>query len=69
MAENTANSSGGGNAGLAFVVGGLLVVVAVIAWFVFARGGMEQTKKVDVDVNLPKVEAPKLPDAPSPQTN
>lgn len=69
MAENTANSSGGGNAGLAFVVGGLLVVVAVIAWFVFARGGMEQTKKVDVDVNLPKVEAPKLPDAPTPQTN
>ena len=68
-APNTSRSSGGGNAGLAFVVGGLLVVVAVIAWFVFARGGMEQTKKVDVDVNLPKVEAPKLPDAPSPQTN
>jgi hypothetical protein len=67
MAENTANSSGGGNAGLAFIVGGLLVVVAVIAWFVFARGGMEQTKKVDVDVNLPRVEAPKLPAAP--QTN
>lgn len=69
MAENTANSSGGGNAGLAFIVGGLLVVVAVIAYFVFARGGMEPTKKVDVDVNLPKVEAPKLPDAPTPQTN
>jgi hypothetical protein len=69
MAENTANSTGGGNTGIAFIVGGLLVVVAVIAYFVFARGGLDQTKKVDVDVNLPKVEAPKLPDAPTPQTH
>jgi hypothetical protein len=66
-APNTSGNSGGGNAGLAFIVGGLLVVVAVIAYFVFARGGLDQTKKVDVDVNLPKVEAPKLPAAP--QTN
>jgi len=67
-APNTSGNSGGGNAGLAFIVGGLLVVVAVIAWFVFARGGMEPAKKeIDVDVNLPRVEAPKLPAAP--QTN
>ena len=66
-APNTSGNSGGGNTGIAFIVGGLLVVVAVIAWFVFARGGLDQTKKVDVDVNLPKVEAPKLPAAP--QTN
>jgi hypothetical protein len=65
MAENT--SSGGGNTGLAFIVGGLVVVVAVIAFFLFARGGLPggETKKVDVDVNLPEVSAPA---APSPGT-
>lgn len=61
MAENT-NSGGGGNAGLAFIVGGLLVVVAVIAWFMFGRGGgMGDTKDVDVDVSLPEVSAPAVP--------
>ncbi|WP_374599018.1 hypothetical protein [Brevundimonas sp.] len=60
MAENT--SGGGGNAGLAFIVGGLLVVVAVIAWFVFGRGGgMGEAKDVNVDVNLPEVSAPATP--------
>lgn len=63
MAENT--SSGGGNASLAFIVGGLLVVVAVIAFFVFS-GGMPGAKKdINVDVNLPKVEAPSVPAAPA----
>ena len=58
MAENT-GSGGGGNAGIAFIVGGLLVVVAVIAFFVFGRGSMpDTTKEVNVDVNLPSVEAP-----------
>ncbi len=61
MAENT-SSSGGGNAGLAFIVGGIVVVVAVIAYFVFARGGMApETKDVNVDVNLPEVSAPAVP--------
>ena len=61
MAENT-NSGGGGNAGLAFIVGGLLVVVAVIAWFVFGRGGgMGETQDVNVDVSLPEVSAPAVP--------
>ncbi|KPF79271.1 hypothetical protein IP78_09485 [Brevundimonas sp. AAP58] len=60
MAENT--NSGGGNAGLAFIVGGLLVVVAIIAWFVFAGGGMTpETKEVSVDVDLPEVAAPAVP--------
>jgi hypothetical protein len=64
MAENT--SSGGSNAGLAFIVGGLLVVVAVIAYFVFSGGGlMNQSKDIDVDVNLPKVEAPSVPTPPT----
>jgi len=60
MAENS-SGSGGGNAGLAFIVGGLLVVVAVLAWFMFGRGGMDQTKDVNVDVNLPEVSAPAVP--------
>ena len=68
--NNGGGNSGGGNTGMAFIVGGLLVLVAVIAYFVFARGGMDPAKKeIDVDVNLPKIEAPRLPDAPTPQTN
>ncbi len=60
MAENT--NSGGGNTGLAFIVGGLVVVLAIVAYFVFARGGMQpETKNIDVDVKLPSVEAPAVP--------
>lgn len=59
MAENT--NSGGGNAGMAFIIGGLVVVVAIIAWFVFARGGAPETKNVDVNVDLPEVSAPAVP--------
>lgn len=49
---------------MAFIVGGLLVVVAVIAFFVW-NGGSNPIDKaadtnVDVDVNLPS-----LPDAPT----
>jgi len=58
MAES---SSGGGNAGLAFIVGGLVVVVAVLAWFLFGRGGAPETKNVDVEVKLPEVSAPAVP--------
>ena len=62
MAEHT-NSSGGGNSGLAFTAGGLVVVVAVIAIFLFTRGGLPggETKKVDVDINVPEVSAPAAP--------
>ncbi|MFN3354271.1 MAG: hypothetical protein ACK4Z5_11740 [Brevundimonas sp.] len=60
MAEDT--RSGGGNAGIAFIVGGLVVVVAIIAWFVFANGGAPAApEQVDVDVSLPEVSAPSAP--------
>ena len=62
MAEQS--SSGGGNAGLAFIVGAVVVVVvlAIVAWFVFARGDMGgETRQVEVDVNLPEVSAPAVP--------
>ena len=58
---------------LAFLVGGLIVAVAVIAFVVYSGGGASRTeipKSVEVDLNLPKTppipDAPKLPDAPIP---
>lgn len=57
MAEQ---SSGGGNTAMAFIIGAVVVVLAIVAWVVFS-GGMSQTKKVDVDVDLPAIEAPTLP--------
>ena len=60
MAEGNSNS--GGNSGLAFIVGGLVVVVAVIAFLVYS-GGFTQKKSIDVNVSA---SAPQLPDAPKP---
>ncbi len=57
MAEGSGNSSS--TPWLAFLVGGLLVVVAVIGWFVWS-GQSAPTKQVDVSI-----EAPQLPDAPA----
>ena len=66
MAESS-NSNGGGNAGLAFIVGGVVVVLAIVAWFVFAGRGMTpETRDVSVDVNLPKMEAPRMPEVERP---
>ena len=60
--NNTGNSGGGGNAGLAFIVGGIVVVLAIVAYFVFARGGVApESKDINVDVNLPEVSAPAVP--------
>ena len=61
MAENTNNTGGGGNTGLAFIVGAIVVVLAVVAWFVFARGGAPETKQIDVDVDVPEISAPAVP--------
>lgn len=61
MAENTNTTGGSGNTGLAFIVGAVVVVLAVVAYFVFARGGAPETKQIDVDVNLPEVSAPAVP--------
>lgn len=65
MTDNNTNntgSGGGGNAGLAFIVGGIVVVLAIVAYFVFARGGIApESKDINVDVNLPEVSAPAVP--------
>ena len=62
MADNINNNTGGGNAGMAFIIGAVVVVLAIVAYFVFARGGMGgETKDVNVDVDLPSVSAPAAP--------
>ena len=63
MADNINNTGGGGggNTGLAFIVGAIVVVLAVIAYFVFARGGAPETKQIDVDVDVPEISAPAVP--------
>lgn len=61
MADNINNNGGGGNTGMAFIVGAIVVVLAVVAYFVFARGGAPETKDVNVDVDLPEVSAPAVP--------
>jgi hypothetical protein len=65
VAEETHTNSGGGGTGMAFIIGALVVVVAVIAYFVFT-GGVTQKKTVDVNVSAPQLDAPKVPDAPKP---
>lgn len=66
MADEINNNSGGGNAGLAFIIGGIVVVLAIVAWFVFVRGGMApESKDINVDVDLPEVSAPAVPAAPA----
>ncbi|MBU1539801.1 MAG: hypothetical protein KKC29_07585 [Alphaproteobacteria bacterium] len=60
--NNTGNSGGGGNAGLAFIIGGIVVVLAIVAYFVFVRGGAApEGKDIDVDISVPEVSAPAVP--------
>ena len=60
MAEGSNTS--GGNSGMAFILGALVVVVVLIGFFVFT-GGLTQKKTVDVNISA---SAPKIPDAPKP---
>ena len=65
--NNPPAGNGGGSSWIGFLVGGLLLVVVVIAFVVFSRGGISADGKdtnVDVDVDLPAMEAPKMPDLP-----
>ena len=63
MAESNGSSSS--NTGLAFIVGGLLVAVAVLAVFLFSGGyvqmpGNSNKTNISRSVNL-TVDAPKVP--------
>ena len=57
-----ATRDGGATPLLAFLVGGLVVVVAVIAYFMYT-GGQAPTKQLDVNIKAPS--APSAPAAPS----
>jgi hypothetical protein len=54
MADNETQKS---SAGLAFVVGGLVVAVLVIGYFMLG-GEMPGSRNVDVDINVPTPTAP-----------
>lgn len=59
----------GAGAGLAFIVGGLLVAVAVIAWLVFAgvRPPTPETPHLNLDIHVPAPRMPQVPDRPTPR--
>lgn len=60
-------SSGGGGAGLALGIGAILVVLAIVAYFLFARGDQTPAipEKVDADIDINLPDAPKMPEMPS----
>ena len=65
MAEQ---SSSGGSPWLAFIVGGLVVVAAIVAFMVYSGRTPAPNKSIDVKIEVPQLpEAPKLPDAPLPK--
>ena len=64
MAENETEKS---STGMAFIVGGLVVAVMVIGYFVLG-GQMPGSKNVDVDVNVPAPSAPVEATPPSNST-
>jgi hypothetical protein len=69
--DGPASRGGGGGSGLAFIIGGIVVVLAVIAWFVFSGRTADADRNVDIDVTLPEVNLPEppanpLPEVPSP---
>lgn len=67
MAEST---SGGATPWLAFLIGGLIVAVALIGWFVYSgQSAAPKPADMTLSVNVPKPDvpqAPKLPDLPAP---
>lgn len=68
MAQTTA---GGSNTWLAFLVGGLVVAVIALGWFVYDRAHVAPQVPSHVSVDLapsvPLPEGPKMPNAPIPK--
>ena len=60
---NTASPERKGGGLMAFILGGLIVAVAVIGWFLYSGGrpAAPERPEVNLDINIP---APKLPEAP-----
>lgn len=62
------SSSSGGVPVLAFIVGGLVVVVAIVAFMIYSGRSPVPSKAVDVKIEAPQLpDAPKMPDAPLPK--
>lgn len=61
-------SRGGVNLGLAFIIGALVMVVVVLAWFLFGRGEptRPETPNLNVDITAPTPRLPEAPDRPAP---
>jgi hypothetical protein len=52
-----ADGSGGGGAGMGVIVGGLVVVVAVIGFMMFSGGNFGSTRNVNVNLHAPSLPA------------
>jgi hypothetical protein len=62
--EMADGNSGGGNSALAFIVGGLVVVVAVIGFLVYGGNLGSPSKTVDVNIKPPAISMPAAPAKP-----
>jgi hypothetical protein len=58
-------NGGGGNSALAFIIGGLVVVVAVIGFLMYSGGVGSPSKTVNLNVKAPSISAPAAPAAPA----
>lgn len=65
MADSS-KPAGSGNTALAFIVGGIVVGLAIIAFVVFSNGaiGTSDRPDVSVDIALPRPELPRAPELP-----
>ena len=64
--NNPSTGDRGGAGWIGFLVGGLLVVLVIIAIVVFSNGGLNRATdtNVDLDVDLPSPTLPEAPDLP-----
>ncbi|MHA6262259.1 hypothetical protein ACXYMO_03575 [Arenibacterium sp. CAU 1754] len=52
MSDQTSNTSNSGNGALAFILGGVVVALGVLAWFIFG-GGIPAADQPDIRIELP----------------
>lgn len=52
MSDHTSNSTNSGNGPLAFILGGVVVALGVLAWFVFGEG-LPAKEQPDIRIELP----------------
>lgn len=64
-----ASSGHGGGVVLAWLVGGLILIVAVIGWFFYAgvRPAAPEPPGVNLDISIPEPRLPSVPDRPAPR--